>query len=75
MTLRVKSLKQALFVWLVLPLIGLILINAFFSYKNTIDAANNAYDRSLYIAARTIAEESKLQGGILKIEVPESATY
>lgn len=75
MIFRIKSLKQALFIWLVLPLILLIIINAFFSYKNTIDAANSAYDRSLYIAARTIAEESKLEAGRLKIEVPESATY
>jgi two-component system sensor histidine kinase TctE len=75
MSLRIKSLKQALFIWLVLPLVLLIIINAIFSYKNSVDAANNAYDRSLYIAARTIAEESKLEGGRLKIEVPESATY
>lgn len=75
MIFRIKSLKQALFIWLVLPLILLIIINAIFSYRNTVDAANSAYDRSLYIAARTIAEESKLEGGRLKIEVPESATY
>ncbi len=71
----IKSLKQALFIWLVLPLVLLIFINAFFSYKNAVDAANAAYDRSLYIAARSVAEELKLVDGKLKVEVPQSATY
>ena len=75
MTFRFKSLKQALLIWLVLPLVGLTLINAFFSYKNAVDAANAAYDRSLYIAARTLAEELRLKDGQLQVEVPQSATY
>ncbi len=75
MTWGRKSLKQALFIWLVLPLLLLILINTFFSYKNAVDAANAAYDRSLYIAARSVAEELKLVDGKLKVEVPQSVTY
>ncbi len=75
MTWSPKSLKQALFLWLVLPLLLLIFINAFFSYKNAVDAANDAYDRSLYIAARTVAEELRFVDGELKVEVPQSATY
>lgn len=75
MTWAPKSLKQTLFIWLVLPLVVLIFINAFFSYKNAVDAANDAYDRSLYIAARTVAEELQLIDGKLKAEVPQSATY
>ncbi len=75
MMFKLKSLKQALLVWLVLPLVALTLINAFFSYKNAVDAANAAYDRSLYIAARTVAEELRLKDGQLQVEVPQSATY
>jgi two-component system, OmpR family, sensor histidine kinase TctE len=75
MTWHLKSLKKALFVWLVLPLVVLTFINAFFSYKNAVDAANDAYDRSLYIAARTVAEEIKLVDGALRVDVPQSATY
>lgn len=75
MSWRLKSLKQALFVWLVLPLVLLTLVNVFFSYKNAVEAANEAYDRSLYIAARTLAEELKLIDGRLKDDVSQSATY
>jgi two-component system sensor histidine kinase TctE len=74
-SLRLKSLKQALFVWLVLPLVILTFINAFFSYKNAVEAANEAYDRSLYIAARTLAEELQLLDGQLKIDLPQSVNY
>ena len=75
MTWSPRSLKQALFIWLVLPLVVLILINGFFSYRNAVDVANDAYDRSLYIAARTIAEELKLTDGKLNTEVTHSASY
>jgi two-component system sensor histidine kinase TctE len=75
MTCSPKSLKQTLFVWLILPLVVLVLVNAFFSYKNAIDVANDAYDRSLYIAARTIGEELKLVDGKLNTEAPHSASY
>jgi two-component system sensor histidine kinase TctE len=75
MSWRLKSLKQALFVWLVLPLVLLTFVNVFFSYKNAVEAANEAYDRSLYIAARTLAEELKLLNEQLKVDVSQSATY
>ena len=38
-------------------LAAMIGVNAYVSYGNAVHAANEAYDRSLYLAARTLAEE------------------
>ena len=54
-TRAASSLRRRLLSWILLPLLGLIAINAYVGYGNAVQAANEAYDRSLYLAARSLA--------------------
>ena len=72
---RPSSLRRRLLSWILLPLLGLIAINAYVGYGNAVQAANDAYDRSLYLAARTLAEELEWRDGRLQIDVLRAAGY
>ena len=69
------SLRTRLLVWILLPLSLLIAGNAYVSYGNAVEAANEAYDRSLYLAARTLAEELEIKDGQLQLDVMRAAGY
>lgn len=69
------SLKQRLLAWLLLPLIPLILLHAWWSYGRAVQVANQAYDRSLYLAARTLAEELDWHQGQLRLNLLRGAGY
>lgn len=69
------SLKQRLLAWLLLPLIPLILLHAWWSYGRAVQVANDAYDRSLYLAARTLAEELDWERGQLRLDLLRGAGY
>ena len=69
------SLRRRLLSWILLPLAGLIAVNAFVAYGNAVQAANEAYDRSLYLAARTLAEELQWRDGRLQVDVLRAAGY
>ena len=71
----VASLRRRLLSWILLPLTGLIGVNAWVGYGNAVEAANEAYDRSLYLAARTLAEELSWQDGRLQLDVMKAAGY
>jgi two-component system sensor histidine kinase TctE len=58
-----------------LPLATLIGVNAWVAYGNAVQAANEAYDRSLYLAARTLAEELTWRDGRLQLDVMKAAGY
>jgi two-component system sensor histidine kinase TctE len=64
-----------LLAWLLLPLVVLIALNAWWSYGRVVQVANEAYDRSLYLAARTLAEELQWVNGQLKLDVLRGAGY
>lgn len=70
-----SSLRRRLLSGLLLPLIGLIGINAWWSYGRAIDVANQSYDRSLYLAARTLAEELRWHQGQLSLDVLRGVGY
>jgi len=69
------SLRRRLLSWILLPLAGLIFINAWVGYGNAVQAANEAYDRSLYLAARTLAEELEWREGRPQLDVTQAAGY
>jgi two-component system, OmpR family, sensor histidine kinase TctE len=69
------SLRRRLLGWILLPLAGLIGINAWVGYGNAVQAANEAYDRSLYLAARTLAEELEWRDGRVQLDVMKAAGY
>ena len=43
-----SSLRRRLLAWILLPLAGLIGVNAWVGYGKAVQATNEAYDRSLY---------------------------
>lgn len=59
------SLRRRLLLWILGPLSLLIGLNAWVGYGHAVQAANEAYDRSLYLAARTLAEELAWRDGQL----------
>jgi two-component system sensor histidine kinase TctE len=71
----VTSLRRRLLSWILLPLAALIGVNAWVGYGNAVQAANEAYDRSLYLAARTLAEELAWRDGRLQLDVMKAAGY
>jgi two-component system sensor histidine kinase TctE len=50
-------------------------VNAWVSYGNAVHGANEAYDRSLYLAARTLAQELQVKEGQLQLDVVGAAAY
>lgn len=69
------SLRRRLLGLILLPLAGLICVNAWVAYGNAVQAANEAYDRSLYLAARTLAEEMRWQDGRIQLDLIQAAGY
>lgn len=64
---RARSLRWRLLAGLLGPLGALIAVNAWLGYDRAVQAANEAFDRTLYLAARTLAEDLQLQGGHLQL--------
>ena len=68
-----SSLRQRLAWWLIPSLVSILLITAFWSYRNAIDAANHAYDRSLTTAIKGVAENVHATEGRVSVDIPYSA--
>lgn len=69
------SLRRRLLSWILLPLTALIGVNAWVGYGNAVQVTNEAYDRALYLAARTLAEELEWRDGQLQLDVRRAAGY
>lgn len=74
-TRPVASLRTRLLGWILVPLAALIGINAWLGYGRAVQAANEAYDRALYLAARTVAEELAWRDGQVQLELMKAAGY
>lgn len=66
-------MRGTLLLWLLVPMLLLLPLNAFWAYREGISTANTAYDRSLLVSARTIAERIQLEGSKLSLELPYAA--
>lgn len=75
MTRTAPSLRARLLGWILLPLAGLITLNAWVAYGNAVEASNEAYDRALYLASRALAEELVWRQGALQVNVLRAAGY
>jgi two-component system sensor histidine kinase TctE len=69
------SLRWRLLAGLLLPLLALIGVNAWLVYDRAVQAANEAYDRSLYLAARTLAEDLQWRQGQLHLDMRAGTGY
>ncbi|TYQ13599.1 UNVERIFIED_ORG: two-component system sensor histidine kinase TctE [Zoogloea ramigera] len=64
------SLRGQLLRWLLGPLLALVALNTVFVYRNALDAADVAYDRSLLASTRALAERVSIVGGKVVADVP-----
>jgi two-component system sensor histidine kinase TctE len=64
------SLRGQLLRWLLIPLAVLVAINAVSVYRNALDAADLAYDRSLLASTRALAERVSIVNGRVVADVP-----
>jgi two-component system sensor histidine kinase TctE len=64
------SLRNELLRWLLIPLLLLVALNAVSVYRNALDAADMAYDRSLLASTRALAERVSIVGGKVVADVP-----
>ncbi len=74
---RAVSLRRYLLLGILLPVIGLIVLNTFSLYAQALAAVNTAYDRTLLASAKVIGEQLDVQGydelSQLRATVPYSA--
>ena len=73
--LQALSLRWRLLAALLLPLSVLIGANAWWGYDRAVHAANDAYDRALYLAARTLAEDLQWREGRLQLSMRAGTGY
>ena len=64
------SLRQQLLRWLILPLVALVALNAVSLYRDALEAADVAYDRSLLSSTRALAERVTVKNGKVVANVP-----
>ena len=64
------SLRSQLLRWLLIPLLILVAFNAVSVYRNALDAADQAYDRSLLASTRALAERVSIKHGQVVVDVP-----
>jgi two-component system sensor histidine kinase TctE len=72
-SVRIKdlgSLRGQLLRWLLIPLTVLVAIDAFSVYRNALNAADLAYDRSLLASTRALAERVSIVDGKVVANVP-----
>jgi two-component system sensor histidine kinase TctE len=70
-----RSLRWRLLGLLLPPLLLLVALQAWVGYDRAVHAANEAYDRSLYLAARTLAEDLTWPDGQLQLQMRPGTGY
>ncbi|GLS03046.1 sensor histidine kinase [Chitiniphilus shinanonensis] len=64
------SLRLHLVLWLIPPLMCLLALDAFMTYRRAMGAANVAFDRTLFSSAKAIAEGLRIHGGEVVVDIP-----
>lgn len=59
---RPASLRRTLLLGILLPVLGLVALNTFSLYREALDTATTAYDRTLLASAKTISEQIDVNG-------------
>ncbi|MBB1633879.1 sensor histidine kinase [Cupriavidus sp. UME77] len=68
--MRVPSLRLQLSLWLLLPLLALLAMDAWMTYHRAMDAAHVAFDRTLEASLKSMREGIRLHEGRFAIDVP-----
>ncbi len=67
------SLKRQLARWLLVPLLVVVSIDAGLDQRSAVKTADESFDRLLVAAAQVIAEDMSIEGGSLKVDLPQAA--
>lgn len=70
---QADSLRLQLLRWLLIPLLLLLLVNAWFSNRAAVATANLAFDRLLTASAEAIAEDVEVKEGEIVVDLPYAA--
>src|SRR5664280_2366567 len=70
---RPESLRGQLLGWLLVPLLVLLLINAWYSNEAAVSTANQAFDRLLLASADAISEDIAVREGVVVVDLPYAA--
>ena len=68
--MKAVSLRRQLTLWLVLPLLGLLALDAWLTYTRAMTAANSAFDRTLEASLKAMREGVRLRDGHFAIDLP-----
>lgn len=71
--MRIDSLRLQLLRWLLLPLAGLVAVNVFTSWRQASATADLVTDRTLDASVRAIAEDVRIDRGVIDAIVPPVA--
>ncbi|MCX7176798.1 MAG: sensor histidine kinase N-terminal domain-containing protein [Proteobacteria bacterium] len=67
------SLRRRVTSWLLPSLVVVLAVNAVLSYRGALEAANLAYDRSLWASIKSIGENSYIKDDRIRVDIPYSA--
>jgi len=70
---RINSLRRRVGWWLLPPLVVLLSINAYLSYRAALEVVNRAYDRSLTASISAIGERTHSLNGEISVDIPYAA--
>jgi len=68
--MRTASLRRQLSLWLVLPLLALLALDAWLTYTRAMTAANAAFDRTLEASLKAMRDGVRLRDGHFAIDLP-----
>lgn len=68
-----SSLRRQLLAWVLLPLICAVAVDAWLTYKSSVDTASVVQDRLLLGSARMIAEQIRFEDGSFQHQIPPAA--
>lgn len=68
-----RSVRQRLLLWLLVPVVVFIAVDAWASYRAALATAQLAFDRLLVTSAHALADLIRLEGGELQITLPHAA--
>ncbi|SMG00764.1 sensor histidine kinase [Burkholderia singularis] len=64
------NLRTQLTLWLLLPLLGLLVLDSWLTYQRAMSAAHVAFDRTLSSSLKSICEGVQLNGGDIEVNLP-----
>ena len=68
-----SSLRRQLLAWVLLPLVSAVAVDAWLTYKSSVDTASVVQDRLLLGSARMIAQQISYEDGAFQHQIPPAA--